>query len=267
MISAEKITAELQSRILTQAWKPGSAIPSGKELADEFDVSPSTIKKALHELCKQELIWGRRGKGRFVVDHPRPKRTWTIGAVLYDMEHLHHPLHSQRIAGIQAGLRETAYHLALLAVSSKSEGRTKRTPSYSWLGLLDPKAMDGVIILSRQVKSADVEELAKYVPVCTDRPQLSHVGACVRDDFSTGAFQATRHLLELGHRRLALATIAECDHIGLAQREGFRLALQTSRISGIESRVLDCQFFTAEEGERASRDGLASGMMPTACFR
>jgi len=264
MVSAEKILSELQTRILTRVWTPGQEIPSGNKLAEEFGVSPSTIKKALHQLTKEGLVWGRRGKGRFVADNLLPRKTWTIGVVLYDMDHLHHPLHSSRIAGIQDALRDTPYHLVLFAFSSNHDRRVEAGAGYRWLGLLDPRALDGVIVLSRQVKAVEIEELARYVPVCTDRPQLAELGACVRDDFASGSFEAARYLLELGHRCLALATVGESDHIGFAQREGFRLAVQTAGRDGACVRVAACGAFSVDEGRRVGRELLASTPRPTA---
>lgn len=56
-------------RLASGAWRPGEALPSEFELADEFGVSQGTVRKALDELAAQNLLDRRQGKGTFVAQH------------------------------------------------------------------------------------------------------------------------------------------------------------------------------------------------------
>ncbi|PYC65799.1 hypothetical protein C7C45_27495 [Micromonospora arborensis] len=47
---------------------PGSLLPSGRVLADEYDVSQSTISRAVATLRKQGVLVGRPGRGVFVAE-------------------------------------------------------------------------------------------------------------------------------------------------------------------------------------------------------
>jgi GntR family transcriptional regulator len=60
---------ELMVRRLASGWRPGEALPSEFELADEFGVSQGTVRKALDELAGQNLLERRQGKGTFVAQH------------------------------------------------------------------------------------------------------------------------------------------------------------------------------------------------------
>lgn len=50
-------------------WKPGEAIPSEFELADRFQVSQGTVRKAVDELASENILIRRQGKGTFVATH------------------------------------------------------------------------------------------------------------------------------------------------------------------------------------------------------
>lgn len=50
-------------------WKPGEAIPSETELAQRFQVSQGTVRKAVDELAAENLLLRRQGKGTFVSTH------------------------------------------------------------------------------------------------------------------------------------------------------------------------------------------------------
>ena len=50
-------------------WKPGEAIPSELELAARFKVSQGTVRKAIDELARRNLLVRRQGKGTFVATH------------------------------------------------------------------------------------------------------------------------------------------------------------------------------------------------------
>jgi len=47
-------------------WMPGAAIPSETELANRFQVSQGTVRKAIDELASENLLVRRQGKGTFV---------------------------------------------------------------------------------------------------------------------------------------------------------------------------------------------------------
>ncbi|MBX7269418.1 winged helix-turn-helix transcriptional regulator [Micromonospora sp. Llam7] len=50
---------------------PGSQLPSGRVLADEYDVSQSTISRAVARLRQQGVLVGRPGRGVFVTESNR----------------------------------------------------------------------------------------------------------------------------------------------------------------------------------------------------
>lgn len=64
-----QLVEQLQLRIVTGAYPPGSRINSVRELAGEAAVNPNTMQRALSELEKQELVFTQRTSGRFVTEN------------------------------------------------------------------------------------------------------------------------------------------------------------------------------------------------------
>ncbi|HSN39434.1 MAG TPA: GntR family transcriptional regulator [Burkholderiales bacterium] len=50
-------------------WKPGGAIPSESRLAQQFNVSIGTIRKAIDELVAEKILLRQQGRGTFVATH------------------------------------------------------------------------------------------------------------------------------------------------------------------------------------------------------
>ncbi len=53
-------------------WRPGEGIPSEAELAQRFNVSQGTVRKAIDEMAAENLLVRKQGKGTFVATHNDP---------------------------------------------------------------------------------------------------------------------------------------------------------------------------------------------------
>ena len=77
----------LRHRILNGEYPAGSKIPSEHELCDELAVSRVTVRDALRELVRAELLVKVQGKGAFVtVDTPRRLQTVKYTGFLEDLQ-------------------------------------------------------------------------------------------------------------------------------------------------------------------------------------
>lgn len=61
------VVRELSSRIRGRVYKPGEKLPSEPDLAEEFNVSRTTVREALGYLENERLIARRHGIGSFVI--------------------------------------------------------------------------------------------------------------------------------------------------------------------------------------------------------
>lgn len=56
----------LLQRVVSGHWKPGEILPSETKLAEEFNVSQGTVRKALEEMAAEHLVVRHQGRGTFV---------------------------------------------------------------------------------------------------------------------------------------------------------------------------------------------------------
>lgn len=61
-----QIMNKIREAIASGELKPGDRVPSVRELAQEFEVNPNTMQRALTELEREGLLISERTAGRFV---------------------------------------------------------------------------------------------------------------------------------------------------------------------------------------------------------
>jgi GntR family transcriptional regulator len=65
----KEVKNRLTRELAAGDWKPGEAIPSETKLADRFNVSIGTIRKAIDELVAERILLRQQGRGTFVATH------------------------------------------------------------------------------------------------------------------------------------------------------------------------------------------------------
>lgn len=63
-----QLMEQIQLSILSGVYKPGSRLPSVRDLSSEASVNPNTMQKALSELERTGLIFSQRTSGRFITE-------------------------------------------------------------------------------------------------------------------------------------------------------------------------------------------------------
>jgi GntR family transcriptional regulator len=64
----ERVMTDISGKIERGELQPGQKLPSIVRLAEQYDVSQTTVKTALLVLRQSGLIIGRQGKGTFVAE-------------------------------------------------------------------------------------------------------------------------------------------------------------------------------------------------------
>src|SRR5688572_24402737 len=65
----KEVKIRLTRGLAAGEWKPGEAIPSESRLAERFNVSIGTIRKAIDELVAERILLRQQGRGTFVATH------------------------------------------------------------------------------------------------------------------------------------------------------------------------------------------------------
>ncbi|MEV0806153.1 LacI family DNA-binding transcriptional regulator [Micromonospora sp. NPDC050200] len=204
----------------------------------QYAVSPSASR----------LAGGRTGTVAVVV--PRITR-WFFGTVVEAVEEVLH----------QAG-----YDLLLYNLGGREQIRQRvlRTADLH-------KRVDAIMLVATPLRPADLTALASLdLPGITISSGTVVPGwPCVRIDDVAAARTATRHLLDLGHRRIAHISGDPDDELAftthLDRRRGYREALRAAGVRPDPSLDVESQF-TIDGGNRATAELLSRGEPPTAIF-
>jgi DNA-binding LacI/PurR family transcriptional regulator len=176
---------------------PGSKLPSTEEISLLIDVSLITAHKALGALV--EMGWLRRevGRGTYVRDDVNTtdgaQRRLSVGLLFDHQEHVNigDYYHSTLINGLrQAARADRARHVEFFFHDGFRLHDTAR------------RKVGAICIHPPLEAQPKVDRLARHVPVVVlggtyPSPRV----ACVDCDNESGAREAVRHLLGLGHRR------------------------------------------------------------------
>lgn len=128
------------------------------------------------------------------------------------------------------------------------------------------RRVDGIIIFSGRLDDRQLSHYAKQVPIVVSGRSLKAPGIfSLPVDDERGAMLATRHLIELGHRRIAFIA-GILDHPDAALRfKGYRRALTDAGIAHDPKLVVPGDFHE-EGGVEATSRLLGSGTKFTALF-
>ncbi|MFC5653524.1 GntR family transcriptional regulator [Paenibacillus solisilvae] len=232
----EKIFDEVKQQIVTQVYKVGERIPSEKELADAYNVSRITSKKALEMLAGEQLIVRKPGRGSFVADpavdfneaeelnsvqYKTPARAnkdiTTIGVVITDFGNSYG---TGLIYGMEKASRDHDCFLVLrrsLGIPANEEVAIQK--------MLD-HGVDGLIVFPAQGEYFNAEILKlviqRFPLVLVDRYLKGVAAASISTDNAAAAAKATEYLFGLGHTHISFLSPPPDDTTAVEDRiEGF----------------------------------------------
>lgn len=183
--------------------------------------------------------------------------TMTVGVLTQDIES---PFFTRVMRGVEESLSGSGY--APIIVSGHWDAREEEER----IRLLMARRVDGIVIITGRLEDAKVRELAQRQPiVMAGREMEAHNVRSIYFDQEYGGYLATRHLLSMGHRRIAFITGVR-DHIDAQRRfAGYSRALQEAGIS-YEDVLVQQGDFTESGGVLAMTRLLDSQQHFTAVF-
>jgi GntR family transcriptional regulator len=82
----------LIQRVLSGEWRPAQLLPSEMKLAEEYQVSQGTVRKAIEEMAAENLVMRHQGKGTFVATHRTTSRPFRFIRLVSDVSSESHPV-------------------------------------------------------------------------------------------------------------------------------------------------------------------------------
>lgn len=237
-----------------------------REVAREAGVSIATVSRVfndsgpVNEDTRQRIIDAARrlryipnGAARSLIT----SKTQTLGVLLPD---LYGEFFSEVIRGIDHTARQHLFHLLL------SSSHNDRDEIQAALRAMQGR-VDGLIIMYPDLDAAALRDnLSDGLPVVLLNCHIDGdpFDAIVIDNYG-GAYAMTRHLIEHGHRHVALITGGRENYDAAERVRGYRAALRDGGVAWSEELETEGAF-TEVSGYEATRRILDRTPRPTAIF-
>jgi GntR family transcriptional regulator, arabinose operon transcriptional repressor len=217
----------------------GSKLPTVLQLAQRYNVSPPTIRKATERLVKLGWLTKRRGSGIYIEALPESSHT-KIGYISTDFRS---PLDGHILEGINH--IATKNDCGLVIASTQGDVAEERLQ----VETMQKREVDGVIVYCTAARGRNSRqdylagEFRSYPVVITDlySPRMSrpHV---IMDNCYAG-YEMTQYLLSKHRRHIAFIKFDKMTCRSLEDRfMGYRKALEEANISLVPEHVISYDF-------------------------
>lgn len=235
-------------------------------VAERAGVSPSTVSRILNGTAvvspeKRTAVDEAIATLGFV---PNPVarglaggRTFSVGVLTQAIDS---PFYGAALRGIEVALGAAGYSPLFMS------GHWQADEESRCIDVLRSRRVDGLIVLTGRLSDAALRAVARSLPVVVTGRRLKATNLVSLDfDHREGARQATQHLVELGHRRIAfIGGVAE--HPDAVEREqGYRLALGAAGVR-VDPALVVPGAFTEHSGVQAVERLLERRVRFTAIF-
>lgn len=240
-----------------------------KDIARYAEVSPTTVSRVLNnsgyvgedtrrrvEKAIAELGYRPDARARGL----RGKPSKLVALIIPDILNVFYTGVAQ---AIEHYLAQRGYNM-LLGITGDSADRY-----VEYLQLLWERRVDGIIYVPPAIgdSSAPTRRLvAQGMPIVeVNRQREAGLLDCVLADNFRGAYQATEHLIDLGHERIALIVGSAETTTGRERIQGFKWAMRDADLE-IDPQLLKVGAYSKQYGLQATEELLVLSPRPTAIF-
>ena len=234
------------------------------QLAGEAGVSLSTVSKVLNG--RTDVSASTRERVERILDQHGYRRRFGLPNRNTLIELVFPELETAWAMEIIRGVENVAKANGLSVVLTESG--TRHAPAPDWItGVLRRRPVGVVLVFSDLAEDYKAQLRSRAIPfVIVDpagdpAPDVPSVGSA---NWS-GGLMATRHLIELGHERIAVITGPEDMMCSLARLDGYRSAMSTAGLPVDEASVAFGNF-QVDGGRENARRMLQAEARPTAIF-
>ena len=241
--------------------KDGDQIWPEHTLSRNLGVSKSTVRRAVCDLVEIGVLRQQQGKGTFVAQAGHPQvQAFALHAIrmvgfLSPFAHYEDGFMREITLGAEQALDPKRFimvtkhvHLPLFTEADVLPGLVAKVQGLLWLSTLDPASRKLIARLHER----------RFPVVLVDRYLPEVPCSSVTTDNLEAGIQGTRHLIDLGHRRIVHLTKPENISSTLERQEGY---LITMRQAGLTPQVVD-----GDDDALAAALSGPPGEWPTAIF-
>ncbi|TWT55015.1 Catabolite control protein A [Rubripirellula amarantea] len=237
-----------------------------KDIAERANVSKSTVSRVINDkaivnsrtrLAVLDAMKSLGYEPNFFARSLASGLSMTVGVVT---QKLGSPFYDMISQGVIQGFAGTGY--SPLFVDGQWEESTELEVIRTVLG----RKVDGLLLLGGDISEQDLSDLKDRLPtIVVGKEVPGWQDQCVFVDNVGAARNAVKHLLEFGHRNIAMVCGISCHQDAIRRYEGYRLALSEAGIEVDPGLVLEGDF-SAQSGIMAVNTLLMRGKPFSAVF-
>jgi len=240
----------LRSRIRSGEYKVGDRLPTQRELTEDLHIHRRIVRAALAQLEKEGLLSPRRNSPPVITAAPKslnaPLPLSNLVALV-----IHHggpderqgSAEQQIFWGVNQALSKAGYHAVFLDLSG-TESLTEAETDAVHLQYVIDKGFGGVIFYSySRDKNRD---LIRKASQCMPMVLIDRMPFGIDLDFAgmqnkQAMHDATKFLLDLGHRRIAFASTSDTVSAGIYRQQGYLDALREAPYGPLPEILISSQ--------------------------
>jgi len=238
-----------------------------KDVAKRANVSITTVSHIINQTrYVSDELTERVNKAMEELDyHPnslarglRSGKTKTIGLVIPDIS-------NQFFAEISRKIEDKGFEHGYSVILCNTDDNPQKEKTY--IDVLIAKKVEGIIFISTVVESNNLQKTLEFnIPIIVVDRDIKDINSdIVLVDNNVGGYEATRYLIQLGHRRIACIEGPSPITPSSQRVGGYRKALQEARIP-VDEDLIIAGDFRYESGNKAMRYLLNLSQPPTAVF-
>lgn len=237
-----------------------------RKVAERADVAISSVSRVLsgHPDVSEKMrdrvlaaVSELEYEPDFLAQSLRRGETLSVGFVLGDISN---PLLSDIVLGAETELRKAGYSLLLMNSENDPELDVRS------IAFFHTRRVDGMLLSTVGESAPELLQALRQIHapvVLVDREVPADIGASmVLNDHASGMTAAVRHLIELGHRRIALIGGSRDTVPGREREQALRKAVD-EQADPVDVTVL-AGSFSSDHGAAATRTLLDDSDPPTA---
>jgi LacI family xylobiose transport system transcriptional regulator len=234
------------------------------EVATQADVSVSTVSKVLNGRAgvsdeTRARIEALLQDTRYQQRNPKRQVAPLLDVLCYEVDS---PFGSEALASIEQSARQRRLGMVLTGATERS------TPYPHWVDDVLKRQPVGVVLIACRLSAEDKQRLrSRNIPLVVidpagaPAPDVPSIGSA---DWN-GGYQATRHLIDLGHTRIGIITGPADMMASTARLSGYRAALESAGLGHDPDLIRPGRFHHAD-GLEQGRALLSLAHRPTAIF-
>jgi LacI family repressor for deo operon, udp, cdd, tsx, nupC, and nupG len=238
--------------------------PKMKDIALKLGVSPATVSRALSGTgLVAEPTLSRIREAAEAMDYrpnvsARNLRRQSSMTVLMVVRDIGNPFYLEVMKGLEAAAREAGYAVLM----GNTENDPEREAEY--FAMLRDGNADGMVLMTGKLPSSRFRLDKLPVVVALERIEGSTFPH-VEIDNHNAAREAVRHLISLGHRRIAHIAGPLAETMAIRRRDGYRAAMAEAGIA-VPEGYEETGDYLLQGGRDGCRALMARADAPTAIF-